>query len=52
MISYAELKEKPKAFLAATGLQVNEFERLLPRFQQKLSEKQPPEEQTTRRKAR
>lgn len=52
MISYAMLKEKPKEFLAATGLHVNEFERLLPGFQQKLTEKQPSEEQTRRGKPR
>jgi hypothetical protein len=32
MITYAQLKEKPKEFLAATGLTVAEFERLLPAF--------------------
>jgi len=32
MITYAQLKEKPKEFLAATGLKVDEFERLLPAF--------------------
>jgi hypothetical protein len=32
MITYAELKEKPKEFLAATGLKPDEFERLLPAF--------------------
>ena len=52
MKSYAELKEKPKEFLAATGLRVNEFDQLLPRVRAKLAEKQPPEEQTTQRKPR
>ena len=32
MMTYAQLKEKPKEFLAATGLKVDEFERLLPAF--------------------
>ncbi len=52
MISYAMLKDKPKEFLAATGLHVNEFEHLLPAFQAKLAEQQPPVEQTKRRKLR
>jgi hypothetical protein len=32
MLTYAQLKEKPKEFLAATGLRLDEFERLLPAF--------------------
>jgi hypothetical protein len=32
MITYAQLKDKAKEFLAATGLKVDEFERLLPAF--------------------
>jgi len=32
MITYGQLKEKPKEFLAATGLRPDEFERLLPAF--------------------
>jgi hypothetical protein len=32
MLTYEKLKEKPKEFLAATGLTVNEFERVLPVF--------------------
>jgi hypothetical protein len=32
MITYAQLKEKPKEFLAATGLRPDEFERVLPAF--------------------
>src|SRR5687767_15030363 len=32
MITYGQLKEKPKEFLAATGLKVAEFERLGPSF--------------------
>ena len=52
MITYARLKEKPKAFLAATGLHVNEFEQLLPRFQEKLVEQRCPDNQTTQGKPR
>lgn len=36
MITYAQLKENPKDFLAATGLTVKEFEQLLPVFEKKL----------------
>ena len=32
MLTYTQLKDKPKEFLAATGLKVAEFERLLPAF--------------------
>lgn len=32
MLTYAQLKNKPKEFLAATGLKPDEFERLLPAF--------------------
>lgn len=35
MLTYAELKKKPKEFLAATGLYLEEFERLLPGFQKR-----------------
>lgn len=35
MLTYTELKEKPKEFLAATSLTVEEFERVLPVFGQK-----------------
>ncbi len=37
MITYDQLKEKPKQFLAATGLKVEEFERILPVFKEKLA---------------
>jgi len=33
MLKYAELKEKPKEFLAATGLTDEEFQCLLPTFE-------------------
>lgn len=52
MIRYTMLKDKPKEFLAATGLYVNEFEHLLAPFRANLAEQQPPEEQTTRGKPR
>jgi len=45
MITYIELKEKPKEFLAATGLHVNEFELLLPRFKAKLAASRLPDHQ-------
>jgi hypothetical protein len=38
MLTYSELKEKPKEFLAATGLMVDEFELILPVFGRKYSE--------------
>jgi hypothetical protein len=43
MITYNQLKEKPKQFLAATGLKVDEFERILPVFKEKLAALHPPE---------
>jgi len=52
MITYAGLKEKPKEFLAATGLHVNEFEQLLPGFQEKMAGQRPPDDQTTQGKPR
>ena len=33
MLIYNELKNKPREFLAATGLKLDEFEQLLPAFQ-------------------
>jgi hypothetical protein len=33
MLIYNELKNKPREFLAATGLKLDEFEKLLPAFQ-------------------
>lgn len=38
MLTYEELKEKPKEFLAATSLTVEEFERILPAFRRKYRE--------------
>lgn len=46
MLTYAELKEKPKEFLAATGLYPQEFERLLSVFEKKLAAIAVPLEQT------
>ena len=43
MLTYRELKEKPKVFLAATGLMIEEFERLLPVFEEKLAAENPPD---------
>jgi len=43
MIAYAQLKGKPKEFLAATGLMVDEFQRLLPVFTDKLATFHPPD---------
>jgi hypothetical protein len=43
MLTYKELREKPKAFLAATGLKEDEFERLLPTFREKLAAQNPPD---------
>jgi len=33
MLIYNELKNKPRAFLAATGLKLDEFEKVLPALQ-------------------
>jgi len=44
MLKYVELKEKPKEFLAATGLTDEEFQCLLPTFENcywQLSPKKP-----------
>jgi DDE superfamily endonuclease/Helix-turn-helix of DDE superfamily endonuclease len=42
MLIYNELKIKPRAFLAATGLKLDEFEQLLPAFQMAYEKKYPP----------
>ena len=39
---YNELKNKPREFLAATGLKLDEFEQLLPTFQTAYGKKYPP----------
>ena len=41
MLSYAQLKDKPKELLAATGLKQAEFERLLPVFAAKYAARYP-----------
>lgn len=43
MLSYEKLKDKPREFLAATGLTLAEFERLLPAFQAAYASRYPPE---------
>src|SRR5499425_2180620 len=42
MLIYNELKNKPREFLAATGLKLDEFEQLLPAFQTAYEQKYPP----------
>jgi hypothetical protein len=42
MLSYDKLKDKPREFLAATGLTLVEFERLLPAFQVVYEHQYPP----------
>jgi hypothetical protein len=51
MIKYSQLKEKPKRFLAATGLTVDEIQKLLPVFKEKLAALHP-RELTKRGKSR
>ena len=43
MLIYNELKNKPREFLAATGLKLDEFEQLLPAFQTAYQNKYPPD---------
>ena len=43
MLIYNELKNKPREFLAATGLKLDEFEKLLPAFRTAYEKKYPPE---------
>src|SRR5215831_10572222 len=42
MLIYNELKNRPREFLATTGLKVDEFEKLLPAFQTAYEHKYPP----------
>ena len=42
MLIYNELKNRPREFLAATGLKLDEFEQLLPAFQTAYEKKYPP----------
>jgi len=43
MLSYDTLKDKPREFLAATGLRLAEFKRLLPAFQAAYEPQYPPD---------
>ena len=43
MLQYNELKTKPRAFLASTGLKRDEFEQLLPAFRAAYEKKSPPD---------
>lgn len=43
MLSYNELKTKPREFLASTGLKPDEFEKLLPAFRAAYEKKYPPD---------
>ena len=43
MLSYDTLKDKPREFLAATGLRLAEFECLLPAFQAAYAHQYPPD---------
>jgi hypothetical protein len=43
MLIYHELKNKPREFLAATGLKLDEFEKLWPAFQTAYKKKFPPD---------
>jgi hypothetical protein len=52
MLTYAELKAKPKEFLAATGLYLEEYERLLPEFKKKVAAISPSPTQTRRGRPR
>jgi hypothetical protein len=51
MLSYDKLKDKPRAFFAATGGTLAEFERLWPAFQAAYAHQDPPE-RTSEGKAR
>ena len=50
MIEYAALKEKPREFLAATGLRLEEFECLLPTFEKCYQASVPPKPKPTKKK--
>ena len=43
MLSYNKLQDRPREFVAATGLTLAEFEKLLPAFQAAYSQKYPPD---------
>jgi hypothetical protein len=50
MLRYVELKEKPREFLAATGLTNEEFQCLLPNFEQAYWKLSPPKSKSTKKK--
>ena len=50
MIEYSKLKEKPREFIAATGLRVEEFECLLPTFEKCYQENLPTKPKASRKK--
>ena len=50
MIEYVELKEKPREFLAATGLRLDEFECLLPTFEKCYQASLPTKKKPTKKK--
>ena len=50
MLRYVELKEKPREFLAATGLTDEEFQCLLPNFAQSYWELSPPKPKPAKKK--
>ncbi len=47
MLSYHKLKDRPRAFLAATGLTLEEFQKLLPAFQVAYEKRYPSERTRT-----
>jgi hypothetical protein len=51
MLSYNKLKDRPRDFLAATGLTLEEFQKLLPAFRAAYEKRYPPE-RTRQGKAR
>jgi len=50
MLRYLDLKEKPREFLAATGLTKEEFQCLLPNFEQSYRKLSPPKPKPTKKK--
>lgn len=52
MLRYVELKEKPREFLAATGLRLEEFECLLPTFEKCFQLSTKPKPKATKKKKR
>lgn len=52
MLKYVELKEKPREFLAATGLRLEEFECLLPSFEKCFQLSTKPKPKATKKKKR